>query len=63
MSGLKEHWKIIIECRSCGERFEMTHPNYSVDQIRSKNLRGPARMVLIGVPEVCPKCHNLEAAK
>lgn len=56
--GWLARWKVLIECRDCGTRFECLHPSSSVERVGGFN-----RMFVAGGPEVCPDCKNLKAVK
>lgn len=52
MSEWTSRWRVLIECRSCNASFEHEHPDASREVLND----GVHRLVLIGVPDYCPRC-------
>jgi hypothetical protein len=48
------NWEVMIVCRDCGTEYEVTKPNSSVELLPKRG-----RMILVHVPNECPKCHSL----
>lgn len=51
------NWRVMIVCRDCETEYEVDKPASSVDLLPKRG-----RMLLVHVPNECPKCHSLHAA-
>lgn len=60
MTSPRENWDVFIRCRDCGWESKRKG-DYSCEVIETK--RGRGRMVLIGVPQDCPRCHSLHVVE
>ena len=54
-SEWNERWTVLLECKVCKAQCEMENPDASKEL--APGMFG--RLVLIGAPEVCPKCKSL----
>lgn len=54
------HWVLLMRCKDCGAEYESTNPASSLEPMLAEDGK-MHRMVLIGVPESCPECHNVRA--
>lgn len=55
-AAFKDRWAVDVRCRGCGNAFELERHGMHV------SLKQPqpfTRLVLLAVPEVCPRCKNL----
>ncbi len=58
MSHWTERFSIILECKDCKIQAEFQNPSPGTE------LFGPnQRLVMVGAPDVCPKCHNMKVVK
>lgn len=52
------NWEVTIICRECRAEFDIVKPDASVQVLDNRN-----RMILITVPNECPKCHSLRTVE
>lgn len=58
-AAFKERWAVDLRCRHCGNAFELERHGMHVSL---KQTQAFTRLVLLAVPEVCPRCKNLTVA-
>jgi hypothetical protein len=60
--SIRLNWDVFIRCVDCGEVYRVLKPSATTELIEGEG-HPPGRMVLINVPNACPKCHNIREAE
>ena len=64
MTGPRDNWDVFVRCRDCGRQRKLAPRQLDYSRIVTEMENGDrCRLVLIGIPQDCPRCHNLHVVE